>query len=311
MHGDDPWGNPGDMGIPVLWDFSSTTGKMRGSAGDLRKQAESQIDAAKAGQRLASMRSEIHPSWTYTGASNDVGAYYRVGYWLGVAGRLMLASGQNPLAAVNAAQQAVRKGYMISMVPFLADEDPRKIQRILYSGSQMAARAGIPDVAKVLGLTSTTQSIASAQRRTQDTQLGPSLAKQAPLAAQDVADVAEQATGLVTGKKPANMGEWEWFWRKWGLRLVIGWGIVIVAAIVLRPYIGSAKGAARSARDSYDGTVAAWGSRRGNPKRKKGKKGNEGVPLWLVGGAVVMLALVLAPSLRRGVSLASLLRRSE
>ena len=308
MQGRDAWGNPGDMGIPVLWDFSATTGKMRGSAGDLRKQAESQIDAAKAGQQLAGLRSEIHPNWTYTGASNDVGAYYRVGYWLGVAGRLMLARGQDPTAAVNAAQQAVRKGYAISVVPFLADEDPRKIQRILYAGGQMAARAGIPDVAQVLGVTSTTQSIASAQKRTQSTQLGPSLAKQAPQVMQDVTDVTEQATGLVTGKKPASMSKWEWFWRKWGLRLVIGWGIVIVGAIVLRPYIGSAQGAARAVRDSYDGTVSAYRSRRKNPK--KGKKG-DGVPLWLVAGGAVLLALVLAPKLRPGSTLASLVRGSQ
>ncbi len=265
MNGVDSWGNPGDMGIPVLWDFSSSTGKVSGSAGDYRKQAQSQVDAAKAGQQLAGMRAETHPNWTYTGASNDVGAMYRVGYWLAVGSRVLLARGQSPSKLLVPAEEAVNKGYSRSIVPFMSDPDPRKIQRIMLGGAEMANQAGLPDIARVLGATGTTASTAERQERASETSLGPSLAQQGT-------KVLQTGAGLITGEKPDGMSDWAWFWKKWGVRLAIGAGVVIIGAIVLRPYLGAARGA-----------IGAISGPRTNPK-----KGT--IPWWLVGGVTALAA---------------------
>lgn len=269
MNGVDSWGNPGDMGIPVLWDMSSTTGKVSGSAGDYRKQAESQIEAAKAGQQLAGMRAETHPNWTYTGASNDVGALYRVGYWLAVGSRVLLGRGQNPAKLLDPAKEAVNKGYSRSIVPFMSDPDPRKIQRIMLGGAAMANQAGLPDIARVLGSTGTVASTTEQQQRSTETSLGPSLAQQGT-------KVLQTGAGLITGAKPDGMSDWAWFWKKWGVRIAIGAGVVIIGAIVLRPYLGAARGA-----------IGAISGPRTNPKSKP-KKGT--IPWWLVGGVTALAA---------------------
>ena len=273
INGTDGWGNPGDMGIPVLWDLSSSTGKVSGSSGDLRKQAESQIEAARAGRALPTMRSETHPNWTRTGATNDVGALYRVGYWLAVGARMALARGGNPSKLIRYAEDAVRKGYATSLVPFLSDEDPRKIGRIMDGGAQLAHRTGLADVAGVLGMTSTPTAIHAAQVRAEDTQGLPGAMQQGEIMVDDAHKLYQTGAGLVTGEKPDHMSEWAWFWKSWGLRIAIGVGVLIVGAVALRPYLGAAQGAYRGAREGY----------RRNPKPKKGT-----VPWWLVGGVTAL-----------------------
>ena len=246
----DPWGQPGDLGIPVLWDVSGSTGKLVGSPGDLRKRAESQIEAAKAGQGLASLRSEVHPNSFYTGASTDVLALYHVAYWLAVGSRLLVHQGKLRQAAElgKAAQSAVNKAYAISVVPFLTDKDPRKIQRIMHAGGRMAAEYNLGEVARVLGYTSTPASIQTAQTGRQDTELGPSLLVQGESARQGLEDIAvagkeriDEVKGMLPGgKRPKHIDPTVWFFKKWGWRLALGSVGLIVLAVVLRPYATTA-----------------------------------------------------------------------
>ena len=251
MNGADGWGNPGDMGIPILWDLDSSTGKVAGSPGDLRLRAQSQIDAAKRGEKLDSMRAETHPNRVWTGPADDVEAYYKVAYWLGTGARMLQARGRNGAKLVAAADHAINKGYRISLIPFYASKDHRKIAAVMAAGANIAAQAGLSDVAQVLGATGTKQAIGTSQQRQTETQFYPSAVQQSQQAAEGAAQVIETAAGLVTGNRPTGMSDWAWFWRKWGLRIALGSGVVIVGAIVLRPYLGAVQGVTRRGRRGY------------------------------------------------------------
>lgn len=268
-----------------FFDFDAATGKLSGSLGQQRVLVERQIDAAEEGMRWTG---GAHPNFAWTSPTEDVEAYYRVGYWLAVAARKLIGQGRRTEAnrLIDAAREAVSSGYRRSLVPGWGTDSPAVMRQIMLEGASLAQAAGATQEATALGLSSTEEGMRRQTQIDAPTKVSPGLAIQAQEFAQDAEDVGGSIArftstikGLATGEKPSHLDDGQWFLRKWGGRIVVGGLIVAALAVFLRPY-------------------AAMGSAMLPRRRRNPRKGQ--VPPWMLYGAAALGAVIWLRRARSG-----------
>jgi hypothetical protein len=187
------------------------------------------VDSALASQALKDYRNAQNSNYFINAPTNDIGAYFKSAYWLAVASRL---SGN--LDWASAARTNLIKGEALAAFP-LTDQMTGRTKDILSAAAgrlNSADRNVVAVRALLLGQASfgvDDQTRAKADRSVLYNTLIAS--------SHDVADTAQLARSLATGKKPPGKTDWEWWWQKnkWyagGALLAIG-----VGGYIFRPYV--------------------------------------------------------------------------
>ena len=213
------------LGPPYgIWEI---LGMETGTTIGLAKATNRQYFAAKKGKSLASYNAETHPSKMYQGPTNDIGAYYRSAFWLAVGARVLIGRGEKQKAErfIKQADQdrraaAKAAGHFPGFGP-----GSSKSAAIMEKAGRRALNAGLPSIAKVLGVLPTRIKFAKGIRE----QRG--LEKALPDALLKTAQLKR-----LSGKRP-----W-WLWP------VVGGVGLLAVALIVRPYFDAAREATQRRR---------------------------------------------------------------
>lgn len=232
-------------------------------------EVRAQLEAASAGQVIASPQAIVTKNWFWTAPTNTASAYALSAYWLAVAARVGYPSLVNPARAFFA--EASR-----TAVPSM---DPAAIKAVLSKAVvALDAAGGLKDrrlagVYRGMGEWSKASSIERAQALEYQQSTRGILTGTVKGTATDVAAIGEQAGRVITGKKPPGTPEWLWFLQR-NAWFLIG-GTVAVGALylflrpVLAPLTGVRDAAAAASRRASDKAIERIERVARNPRRRR------------------------------------------
>lgn len=194
----------------------------------LARKASAQVDKALSGSRLSSYRDADDIAHFWTVATNVRDAYLKAAYWLAVAAQ---CASSNSLANYAKAYYANGVGLSVTGEPanvykqaasIVASTLPNDVNGRAIRAALAESDQSKIDTAKKAEFESSVVGIATGTVKT---------------SASDVARATDIARGVVTGKKPRGMSNFEWWMKKWGWR--VGIGAVGVGTLLWlgRPYI--------------------------------------------------------------------------
>lgn len=189
--------------------------------------AQKEIARALAGYTIKDYREAEIPASMFNSASNVAEAYVKTAYWMAVAARYI----PSKTLAIQAQSQY---GIGYAMANTYSSSDSQSISSIYKNAASKVSSSfsgeNTPSTRAILaalGQMSTSGSVDTAKSVRDDRNVPVNTIKA----------TSESASGLVTGKKPQHMSEWDWFWYKYKIYLLVGGAIAGGALYLSRPLL--------------------------------------------------------------------------
>jgi hypothetical protein len=201
--------------------------------------ATTEADNAAAGKPLSDYRGGQDFSRMLAAPTNNIGAYYKAGYWLAIASRIL---GDRALASD--AKSLVNSATLRAALPATSQLTGDVYQIYQSAGQKLAPYTGNKQIAAISGIlgVATSGGIATRQAAMSDQRIilrtGEAAAGDVASGAQKIRNIGESAFAFFSNTRSPGMSDSEWLWHrtKWWAGIVGAIGVVIGVGYTYRPY---------------------------------------------------------------------------